>query len=52
MRTIEQTWDSEDFRIFAAKLLVTQAKDPGKIPELLVQLDPTTKAEYLLALKR
>jgi hypothetical protein len=52
MRTVEQTWNDRDFRAFAARLLVTEAKNPGKIPELLAELDPVTKVEYLLALKR
>ena len=52
MRTIEQTWNDDSFRTFAARLLVTEAKNPGKVPELLAELDPVTKVEYLLALKR
>lgn len=52
MRTVEQTWNDQDFRTFAARLLVTEARNPGKVPELIAELDPITKVEYLLALKR
>jgi hypothetical protein len=51
MRTKEQVWNDDSFRTFAARLLVTEAKNPGKVPELLQELDQVTRVEYLSTLK-